>query len=176
MPENFLELPGNLGFSDDMLVLTHFDLTDDFGCPQPDFILDIHNEFRTFSGLSLNSSKSGLFSSVKKNRLILEVCKKYSLINLSDTELTYLGHKVSPTDVNSPKLSISHMQTKLARIAGSLRSCGQMGRKVLTQSLLAPIALCACAGWSEIKVSQVQNIQNILDRAQILNLEQVPNT
>ena len=51
-----------------------------------------------------------------------------------------------------------------------------MGRKVLTQILLAPIALYACAGWSEIKVSQVQNIQNILDRAQILNLEQIPNT
>ena len=38
-----------------------------------------------------------------------------------------------------------------------------MGRRVLTQSLLAPIALYACSGWSEVKVSQIQEIQDILD-------------
>ena len=87
------------------------------------------------------------------------------MINLSETNMVYLGHHFCPTDVNSAQLSISHVQTKLSRIAGSLKSVGQIGRRILTQSLLAPIAQYASAGWSKVKVCQVESIQKIINKS-----------
>ena len=132
--ENFLEFPKNLGFSDDLVILSHIDITDDYKCPQLDFILKIHDEFNFFSGLKLNSSKSGLLSPVKDNTIVKEVCKKYGFLNLSNSVFSHLGHKIEPTNVNSPIPSIAHVTNKLVRISSYLRHCGAIGRSVLAVS------------------------------------------
>ena len=162
--ENFLEFPKNLGFSDDLVILTHFDIINGYNCPQLDFILKIHEEFNFFSGLKLNASKSGLLSPVKDNIIVNEVCKKYGFLNLSNSVFTYLGHKIDPTNVNSPHPSIAHVTNKLVRISSYLRHCGAIGRSVLSKTLMSPIALYASNGWTNTRVKDLQSIQDILDK------------
>merc|ERR1712082_567585 len=57
IPENFCTFKKCLGFSDDLIILTEFDLDQNENCPQLDFVLDLHNSFQTWSGLALNNKK-----------------------------------------------------------------------------------------------------------------------
>ena len=77
IPKNFLSFPRILAFSDDMLVLTKFQINENDECPQVKFIMDIHDEFRYYSGLNLNPSKSELFLALAENSLISRMCTKY---------------------------------------------------------------------------------------------------
>ena len=87
------------------------------------------------------------------------------MLNMSNDELSYLGHKFVPKNIMSPSVSIKHVLDKTGRAAGQLRSCGKIGRRLLCQLLLAPINGYAAYGLSQVKVSDLASIQALLDKA-----------
>ena len=112
--ENLFHFPKCLGFADDLLINTHVGITNDQNCPQLTFILDLFKTFENWSGLALNPLKYGIFSAVPNNSLIDNLCKKYSFLNLSNENLSYLGHKFCPKSINSNEISLTHVLEKMS--------------------------------------------------------------
>ena len=141
-----------------------FLISQDGTSPQIEFILKTLSEFTKFSALSLNLSKCGLISPVMANEKLEMLCEKYGLKNLSNDVQTYLGYHFLPTKVMSNKFSIDFLRDSLSKTSGNFRTAGLSGRKLLSSALLASKVQYQALSWHNLRVSELQPLQNILDK------------
>merc|ERR1712082_260859 len=155
-------LPIVNGFADDNSISVELSCNEEGKSPEIDEIISIYSDFEKTASLILNDSKSVIFSSIE-SEVINKIAEHYKYENKTHDTLRHLGFYFVPSKHQDNSISISLLESKIAKSINNFKYTSYLGKKILVDSFIVSRLNYSFANLTNPHVNAFHKIQRRID-------------